>query len=1130
MENSLKKSILLLLLTSPICLFSLGGKPEIVHGSAEYELSGATEVVRVSEKTILEYQKFNIGELETTRYEQPSSKSTLLCRVKGKDSSVIRGRLEANGKLLFINPNGIIFSESAHVNVGTLIASTLDIHNDHFLEGRYKFNLAPEAHDSAIVNRGVIEAAHNVVFMAPKIVDEGFISVKVGKIAYGGGESVTLDFDGDELIQFAIDKPLEKGFIELAGELSATQAYMRLPMAHHAIKSVLNVDGLVEAGRIEIDNGVIRLAPKSKINAKLLDMDGETLIVSAPVQVDKFTPRMTGEYILENSISVKNNALTFDAPVSVNAEAITISTGNGNITFLKGVEAKKPDSKLSLSSGGGDIDFREDVLAQRLDILSAHNVNAGSVNAGELTINNISGIATLAGPVRAASKAEFKGYKLNVGQSFTVDNGPMILDVSGRLQVSENGSLSASSITHQGTGDIFLGGKWTAHNGGIVLEGGVQLIGAVDMHALKGDILFNKGIDGSGELKAASQNFTVKGNIDRIAKLTVDADQDIRLSNVGKGDDGIEGILHLHTKGSVFFEGADYVATGHDYKSGKSFEFISGQITTVFAKTKDSVQFKNGPVNIAEDTTLIIRSNHGSVELPSVQGKEGSHLIISTPENRLKVGSVAGVEDLAFIADDMTFLNIDAGSILVESKTPVHISHPMTAHTGDFIVNADLIFDAPETELQALKGDTMRFNGTLAGKTKLKLNAPEGEISLMGKVVSSNRLGQLAIHGKKISQYESVIATGPVHYSGQIMLGHDIYSDNAITLDGPVMLFNRDAIHLHTNKFNTKPIELTSTLDADLPTRMLTLQNPMSLTKIKGAIGKNGPLGELIIKSKNVLLQDSIGGANPGIIDRFEITTSYGVECSGPVYHAGQQQWDAGKVHFTHEGPVEIITDGLPLAFINKTELELDRTESFKIQTNGGRLDLAKISCDYAQPITILAGQGEIHLNEIGKKATNLHVEGRDILLAGHVEAGNIFMEAENRIEYDQTLGIKIMSPALQSEGAITLNSKRSMIGSVEDPINIETKSDLFIGAKKIAYLKGTCADQNPHVYPPNPPPRTVFNGGEYNYVFIDDLFEDDPNLKTIAPGLAHKTPTTFMDGTEIKPRKAPIYYDTSKK
>jgi len=1132
MQNSLKKSILLLL-TSPLCLFSLGGKPEVVTGTADYEVSGAGEVVRVSDKTILEYKKFNIDKDETTRYEQPSSKSTLLCRVKGGDASIIRGKLEANGKLLFINPNGIIFSATAHVNVGTLMASTLDINNDDFLKGLYKFNLSPDAHDSAIVNKGLIESAHNVVFMAPKVVNQGVISVKTGKIAFGGGEAMTLDFDGDELIQFAVDAPIAKGFIEQAGELHAAQVYMKLPMAQQVIKSVLNVSGIVEAGRIEIENGVIRLAAGSKTQTKHLDVEGHILEAASPVSVNTFTSRISSHYLLKEAIKLNNNALVFTAPVFLSAPDLSFSTGDlgGPITFMDRLEAKTPVCKLTLSSGTGDIDFKKEVLMDRLEILSAHNVNTGSVNVGDLIVSNVKGIVMIGGEVNAAREAALQGYALNLANSITVAKGPLTLETDGQLKSSETATLSAASIVQKGTGDVSLGGKWIAQSGNVSLDGNVHLLGAVLVEAPNGDVIFTQGIDGLGGLTSHSQNFSVKGNVGRIAHLTVEAEQSIRIGNVGVRHEGIEGMLHLRAKGPIFFEGTNYVASGYDLWSASSFEFTSGQLTKVFTKSMHPTTFQGSPLKISENTNLEIRSSQGPVTIESIEGKSGSNLTINTSNNELKIGGIEGIDRLRLQANVLNFqTSFDAGSIDLVASQPILINHPITALNGDFIVDAPLILNAPETLLQALQGKLMQFNGPLSGNTKLTLNAPEGEIVLKDQLNGPKKFQQINIHGKKISQYQSVTSTGPVHYTaGQIFLGHDITTDNAITLDGPVTLFHQDAIHLTANKFNKGPILLTSTLDADLPTRMLTLQNEKSPTQIKGAIGKNGPLGELVINSKNVVFHDDIGGDRPGIAGRLRVKSTT-VECKGSMYYAGEQLWNTGKIQFTYAGPVEIKTAGLPLRFGPDAKIELDHTTAFTIKTQGGLLDLAPVISDYAQPITILAGSGEVHLKEIGKKVTNLHVEGRDILLSGHLEADQFFMEAEHHIEYDQTKGAEIISTALQSEGIIILNSKRSMLGNADKPLNIQTTGDLFVGAKSVAYLEGKCADQNPHVYIPNPAPRIFFNGYEYNYLFIDDNADEDALLKTIAPALSQKTPTNFMDGAEIKPRKAPIYYDTSAK
>ncbi len=283
MEYPLKKILLFLL--SPLCLFSLSGKPEVIQGHAEYELSGGTELVRVSDKTILEYQKFDLQPQEITRYEQPSSKSTLLCRIKGKDPSTIRGKLEANGKLLLINPNGIIFSETAQLNVGTLIASVMDIQNDDFLKNRFKFKLSPEAYESSITHQGQIHATGHVVFMAPSIIDQGIISAKAGKTYLLSGEVITLDFDGDDKIQFAVEAPLKKGSIELEGEIESSQIFIKLSMAQKVIRSVLNDTGVVEANHIEIKDGGIFLRAGSRTQTNAFEASADTIQIAGKLDV-----------------------------------------------------------------------------------------------------------------------------------------------------------------------------------------------------------------------------------------------------------------------------------------------------------------------------------------------------------------------------------------------------------------------------------------------------------------------------------------------------------------------------------------------------------------------------------------------------------------------------------------------------------------------------------------------------------------------------------------------------------------------------------------------------------------------------------------------------------------------------
>jgi filamentous hemagglutinin family protein len=48
----------------------------------------------------------------------------VLNRVIGQDPSSLLGRLQSNGRVCLINPNGIVFGTGSRMDVGGLVAST----------------------------------------------------------------------------------------------------------------------------------------------------------------------------------------------------------------------------------------------------------------------------------------------------------------------------------------------------------------------------------------------------------------------------------------------------------------------------------------------------------------------------------------------------------------------------------------------------------------------------------------------------------------------------------------------------------------------------------------------------------------------------------------------------------------------------------------------------------------------------------------------------------------------------------------------------------------------------------------------------------------------------------------------
>ena len=93
------------------------------------------QITQTSDRAIIEWQDFSVGEGGTVNILQPDVSSALLNRVTGDVTSVIAGTINANGQVYLVNPNGILITKTGTVNAGAFAASTLDIDNEAFMAG-----------------------------------------------------------------------------------------------------------------------------------------------------------------------------------------------------------------------------------------------------------------------------------------------------------------------------------------------------------------------------------------------------------------------------------------------------------------------------------------------------------------------------------------------------------------------------------------------------------------------------------------------------------------------------------------------------------------------------------------------------------------------------------------------------------------------------------------------------------------------------------------------------------------------------------------------------------------------------------------------------------------------------------
>ncbi|MEZ5432850.1 MAG: filamentous hemagglutinin N-terminal domain-containing protein, partial [Verrucomicrobiales bacterium] len=110
----------------------------VTHGGVEIDgLDPAhLKIFQSTDKAIINWQDFSIGQGEITQFFQPGKSSVALNRVVSGNPSAIYGQLKANGGIMLINPNGILVGASGVVDVGGMLTlSTLDIDDNDFLNG-----------------------------------------------------------------------------------------------------------------------------------------------------------------------------------------------------------------------------------------------------------------------------------------------------------------------------------------------------------------------------------------------------------------------------------------------------------------------------------------------------------------------------------------------------------------------------------------------------------------------------------------------------------------------------------------------------------------------------------------------------------------------------------------------------------------------------------------------------------------------------------------------------------------------------------------------------------------------------------------------------------------------------------
>lgn len=394
-------------LTCTSITFALPVPGNVVNGTVDITTPDASSlnITQTTDKAIVNWNSFNIGAQEKVHFQQPDAGICLNRIDAANGMSQIAGQLTATGAIILVNGAGMMFSDSASINVGGLMASVVDIADDAFLNKQMNFDQGSAS--GSIINNGQIHVNDIALLFAASVANNGVIKAKSGNVSMASGEKISIDLYGDGFLNFVLE-PITKKVLDQNGK---------------EVTDAINV-----SGKIFSNEGAIVLAANSvnDIFDNLINVSGE---VRAASSVDK-----DGKIAL----IAQGDNLSIKISGRLDASGAEPGTDGGDIIVL-GNKIDILDTAVINASGdcyGGSVMIghpigifdKGKVFFKTNDVNISPNslINASSTNIGDAGFIGI----------LSSDKLSFKGTAIARGGDVSGDGGTVfITSVSNKQEI-----------------------------------------------------------------------------------------------------------------------------------------------------------------------------------------------------------------------------------------------------------------------------------------------------------------------------------------------------------------------------------------------------------------------------------------------------------------------------------------------------------------------------------------------------------------------------------------------------------------------------------------------------------------------------------------------------------------------
>lgn len=421
---------------------------KVVVGEADVSTTGNKMTINQKKPTTqIDWHSFDIGQNKEVEFKQPDANSVAYNRVTGGNASQIQGKLTANGKVYLANPNGVIITQGAEINVAGLFATTKDLerisengngngNSNKFTRKLKNGQVVTEGQvvkEGQVINEGNITAQDFVVLNGDEVINKGKIDATNGKVYLSSDYNFTFTLLPDSGISVALEDNTVQGIVKNEGSIKAGEITLSAKGRKEALDSLVMNNGVLEATKVSSKNGkVVLSADEIKLNDKS-NIKGESEVV------------FTSNKGLENNIKITSQTGSKVTSPKIDFKGKRVNI-NGNFGREDNNDYYKDEFKTLNTEVNIDVPDTENIRIADKD-KEQDKDNTGTGKDSFIQTGALSSLLANNG------KVNLKGNEVNISGRIHIDS---FRGSDSLLKLTNQGHININNADIHSTGRLFF--------------------------------------------------------------------------------------------------------------------------------------------------------------------------------------------------------------------------------------------------------------------------------------------------------------------------------------------------------------------------------------------------------------------------------------------------------------------------------------------------------------------------------------------------------------------------------------------------------------------------------------------------------------------------------------------------